>query len=266
MLSRVALRRDEGWSKVASRSESTKEMGLPLVVLQGTFYALKVEMQQALDIELWNTCDQSSAPRRFDGAGFQKWRETVRSMALVHSSWHALARRLLGLNIVVRRHGISPNLAQNPLFGGWTQELHVSFDELTTEDSSYPQNSLLLALCARIPNVRLVSFSLPEDSAQSTLLIPIICKGLSLLTATKEVLFLGKEAPLSLIPLLSETHHPTLRTIRFGFQTRIFESQSHILPQLLSPLISLPTLCFIHVAFAERPQMRDSHIVDSRSI
>jgi len=231
-------------------------MGLPLVVLLGIFDSLKVEMQHALDIDFWNTFDPFSAHGRdrfSQSTGFQEWTETLRSMGLVHSSWHTLARRLLGHNIVAR-HGLSRALVQSPLFGGWTQELYVSFIDPIPIDQDY----LLPDLCGRIPNVRLVSFSLPEDSVQLDSLTAVICKGVSMLTVVEDIAFLGDEFLDSLIQLLSETQHPTLRTLRFFLQTPSFKIESDMLPQSLSPLVALSSLCSIHVAYDGRRGTTDA--------
>ncbi len=108
--------------EIRASSQSKEEdlkMGLPLVVLLGIFDSLKVEMQQALDIDFWNTFDPFAAhglDRFSQTTGFQEWRETLRSMALVHSSWQAHARRLLGHNIVGNR-GLTRALVRSPIFG-----------------------------------------------------------------------------------------------------------------------------------------------------
>ncbi len=164
--------------EIRASSQSKEEdlkMGLPLVVLLGIFDSLKVEMQQALDIDFWNTFDPFAAhglDRFSQTTGFQEWRETLRSMALVHSSWQAHARRLLGHNIVGNR-GLTRALVRSPIFGGWTRELYASFVDPISTDR--PQDCLLPDLCGRIPNVRLVSFSLPEDGVQLDSLTAVIC-------------------------------------------------------------------------------------------
>ncbi len=73
-----------------------------------------------------------------------------------------------------------------------------------------------------------------------------------MLTAAEEIAFLGDELPDSLIQLLSETQHPTprLRTLRFHLQNPSFKIESDMLPQFLSPLVALSSLCFIHVVYA----------------
>lgn len=247
MLSRAASRREEGWSNVSGRTQAT--IGPSPVILLGVLDSLKDEMQQALDIERWGAIDQkfNFVGSRFSSEGFRRWKETLRNIALVHPSWYTHVRRLLGYGMRSRNGG-SPNLIQNPLFGGWTQELHMSFDTLL---ESGVHHSLLPTLCARVCNVRLVSFSLTKYTKNADSLVELICKGLSVLTKVEEVIFLGDAVPNELIALVAETQHSTLQIARFALQNGCFKLESERFPQVISPLASLPSLRVIEVALSD---------------
>ncbi|KLO06761.1 hypothetical protein SCHPADRAFT_932879, partial [Schizopora paradoxa] len=256
MLSRMASRRDEGWSKVAVRAHVTSSSGLPTVVLLGVLNMLKVEMQEALDIGRWGAIvqDFSLVTSRFASVGFRDWRETLRNIALVHPSWYIHARLLLGYAIRAR-HGPSPNLIRNPLFGGWTRELHISFGigQIPGVD-----HSLLPFLCARVPNVRMASFSISVFNANIENLAEIICKGISALERVEEVVFLGDAVPGELILVLSRTLHPSLRTVRFLLPSKSFKLESEKMPKHMSSLSSLPNLRSIHVALYDGHRLLQS--------
>ena len=102
-------------------------------------------------------------------------------------------------------------------------------------------HSLLPSLCARVPNVRVASFEFSEYDGDREGLVETICKGVSVLERVEEIVFLGDAVPGEVIPLLSETRQPTLRTVRLLLSPEIYKQADERKPQVISPLSSLPS-------------------------
>ncbi|KLO17881.1 hypothetical protein SCHPADRAFT_886690 [Schizopora paradoxa] len=150
-------------------------------------------------------------------------RNTLQTMVLVHSSWHARAKRALGYSLVSYFDPIQTTL-QNPIFGVWTKELHLSFDQY--DDDKFDRWSLTPSLshvyltkifCARVPNIRLASIRLKEAS---TNFLTTICEVLTHLDSLEELhLEPGQECnqfPVdSLIAAILGVRYPTLRVLEF---------------------------------------------------
>lgn len=245
MFRSIGQRRNKAWSVVEARP--TCNSSFPLVILDGVLDFLKEDMIKAQNTSnhvggIWSAATE-----------VPEWKKTLQNMMFVHSSWHFSVKRLLGYS-VVSSHGPGPSFIQNPLFGGWTRELSLSFNEsnVREEDSNSssplspfapgkPYGFFLSTLCTRIPNTRLVHFSLSEFCGTS---LATVCNALSLLPSLEE---LQLEAKCNFFPLqsittaISATHLPALRSLRlYGWRFK-FDN----LPILLRALGSLKMLCFV---------------------
>lgn len=261
MFSRMGQHRSEAWSVVEARSKKTT---IPQVALEGVFNIMEMEMQHGVDIELGKSRGHSLDPSDVRTTLRGVWRDTLWRMALVHSSWLAYARRLLGYRVVSK--GPAPNALRSPLFGAWTKELYLSYGSLSVGKSSIapnqPQSYFLKAFCARIPNVRLVSLSLPSVSKHTNGFITTLCEALSVLTVLEDLtlhsenFFFPSRGRRThditrLIDALSKTRHPSLRCLHFNL--RYLRDSPKIIRQhdLPSPLASLPKLCSVCFSFQD---------------
>ncbi|KLO17885.1 hypothetical protein SCHPADRAFT_994041, partial [Schizopora paradoxa] len=213
MFCSIGSRRRDMWSAVEARP--TCNASFPMVILDGIVDCLQAEMPPRTSSENRDyTYDQMPEVRQ--------WTKTLQSMMLVHSSWHARAKRCLGHSLV-SSYGPIPTTLQNPTFGLWTKELHLSFNP--NEDDEFDQwsvaltqyhNYLMKALCSRLPNIRLASICLEKVSAN--VLAPI-CDALAHLDSLKELrlkpAFECDEFPVHLlITAISEARHPTLQVLQ----------------------------------------------------
>jgi len=256
MFNSFALRRQNAWSAVDARPGDSATF--PQVVLNCVLDFIKVEVKIAMNARRWGILDPEYAGRPWietRNKPVREWRGALQNMMLVHSSWHASARHALGYAVFSGR-GATPNLVQTPLFGQWTKELHLTYDrhDLTLPTApNQPYAHLLKSLCARIQNTRLASLSFIAFEKLPTASLTIICNTISSLAALEELVFEANGIPI--IPLLEElaaalskTRHPTLQILRFTHyfrQDHRLESVS--LPDLLSPLTSLPKLRLVHL-------------------
>jgi len=192
MFCRMGRYRDDTWSMVEARSVMDKTF--PQVVLEGVFDVIKMEMQWSVDTERQNSRNNTLRANRLEEITTGGWRKTLRQMALVHSSWHGYARRLLGFNVISRR-GPTPDLLRDPFFGGWTQQLYLSYTSRGQHmHSRYlpirpnkPQDYFLEVFCTRIPSTRLVFLSLPSIQKLSPTFIGTLCQALSALTSLEDL-------------------------------------------------------------------------------
>ncbi|KLO17886.1 hypothetical protein SCHPADRAFT_900255 [Schizopora paradoxa] len=215
MFRRVGNHRRDLWSAVEARS--TCNASFPLPILDGIVDCLKAAMPSHTSSE---TGDYGY-DQRIDG---REWTKTLQSMMLVHSSWHARAKRCLGYSLV-STYGPTPLMLQNPTFGEWTKELHLSYNgdgggslvDLWSIAPTEPNDYFLDVLCARVHNVRFVNISLefisPEDLAP-------IFKALSYLDSLEKLLVKAAddcdEFPVhTVLTAVSEARHPTLRVLKF---------------------------------------------------
>lgn len=127
MFSCIGQRREEGWSVVEARPRT--DSLFPQVFLEGIFDIVKAEMEQTMVYTRRNLWNRPPGP----WSVLQWWKDALKSMMLVHSSWHACARRLLGFAVV--SNGPTSYVVLNPLFGRWTKELHLSYSEGVSLDS-----------------------------------------------------------------------------------------------------------------------------------
>ncbi len=254
MFSSIALRRQEAWFAVEARPRD--RVMFPQAVLDCVLDFIKVEVEMAINAKRWGTWDPEYPEKPWiENGPLLEWREVLQNMMLVHSTWHASARHLLGYAVFSGR-GPTPNLVQTPLFGGWTKELHLTYigHNLTLPTApNQPYAHLLKSLCARIQNTRLASLSFVAFEKLPTASLTIICNAISSLAALEELVFETDGIPIiplleELVAALSKTRHPTLQIFCFiPYFRQDHRLESVCLPDLLSPLASLPKLRLVHL-------------------
>ncbi|KLO17889.1 hypothetical protein SCHPADRAFT_886696 [Schizopora paradoxa] len=223
MFQRIGRRRKEKWSTVEARPNCNSHF--PMVILDGVLECLKDEMISMVSRFPIERRYFRNRLGRGEGAPpvVPEWRKTLEIMMLVHSSWHAGVKRLLGYSIVSPR-GPTPTTLQNPSFGGWTRELCLSYHYDMDDDDRGPlplplapdksHGYFLNILCARVPNIRLVHLHLLHFTEPG---LSIIFGALSSLALLEE---LNLEAEDGLLPLqapiaaISKARHPNLRVLR----------------------------------------------------
>ncbi|KLO17878.1 hypothetical protein SCHPADRAFT_886687 [Schizopora paradoxa] len=187
----------------------TCNASLALVILDCVLDHLRAEISSPTSL----SPDDYFAQR---GSGMEWWEETVQNMMLVHSSWRASVKRLLG-HTAKSLYGPSPLTLQNPIWGRWTKELRLSFCENSFSVAvNEPLSYFLAALCTRIPNVRLVDMNLIEVSASA---LSNTCQAVSTLEHLEELTLKGAygyiEFPLQPVyHAISEARHPNLQILR----------------------------------------------------
>jgi len=163
-------------------------------------------------------------------------------MALVHSSWHGHARRLLGYSAITLK-GPAPNLLRNHFYGGWTRQLYLSYGGQMHSfmAPNQPYDYFLTTFCARIPSTHLVSFSFYNIRKLSPTFIATLCEALSALPSLEDLTIQveshrsAERIPLYLIPALSEARLPSLCALRFIYErwggvSEIIHQHSLLLP------------------------------------
>ncbi|KLO17879.1 hypothetical protein SCHPADRAFT_145720 [Schizopora paradoxa] len=222
MFRRVGQKRQDKWSVVETRPACET---FPLAILEGVLDILRAE----LDSQAFFDVNCSLSSRRCRGV---VWRETLQNMVSVHSSWHTSVKRLLGHAIDSPR-GPVPTTLQNPVFGGWTRALYLSYDpdcDIVFSNISVipnrPHGYFLNSLCSRLANIRVVHLCLTEISDNA---IEVICDALSSLELLEE---LNLETGDVLFPIhptfsvISKAQHPTLQILRLFATSFTFEDIS----------------------------------------
>ncbi|KLO17880.1 hypothetical protein SCHPADRAFT_994038 [Schizopora paradoxa] len=232
MFRRVGDRRRDRWAVMEARS--TCSASFPLVILDCVLDRLQAVISMPTSL----SPDDYFARRV---SRMEWWEEALQNMMLVHPSWRASVKRLLG-NTARSLYGPSPLTLSNPLFGEWTRELRLIFRaNRFAVFLNKPHNYFLTTLCARIPNIRLVDMDLMEISASA---LSIICKAVSTLVFLEELTLIGTysyiKMPLrSIYHAISEARHPNLRILRL--HARLFD-----LREAFGSMHSLATLEKLH--------------------
>ncbi|KLO17877.1 hypothetical protein SCHPADRAFT_994036 [Schizopora paradoxa] len=243
MMCSVGARKHDTWSVVEGRP--TCNASFPTVILDRVLDCLKAGMPSPTFSEEDGDTDDDEEEE--DGDGEYKWTKTLKNMMLVHSSWHASVKRLLGYALVSSR-GPTPTAIQNPIYGEWTREMHLRFDvdgedyiDKCTFASTEPKIYFMNSLCARFSNVRLVNICLTESHG---IVLASIRKALLDLVSLEEIivqeLFDSDELPVQrVLSAISDARHPTLRILRL-------HAGRFDLDNFITPISSLANLEMLH--------------------
>ncbi|KLO17888.1 hypothetical protein SCHPADRAFT_146021 [Schizopora paradoxa] len=226
MFGAIGRRRDHMWSLVEARPTCDSPSSLPLVILVGVLDYLKIEIISRIFQVPIESRYLDNRLRVEDNAGVLEWKQTLRNMMLVHSSWHARVKRLLGYSIISTQ-GLTPAFVQNPLYGEWTRELCLKsqfdlessdFDSDSTSIAFFPDAPILprgfSSICAYISNIRVVHLCLRELPNR----LASVCDVLSRLTSLEELTledFNGEIPFETIFATISKARLSTLRVLRF---------------------------------------------------
>ncbi|KLO17876.1 hypothetical protein SCHPADRAFT_886685 [Schizopora paradoxa] len=240
----VGDRRHDAWSEVEARP--TCNASFPLVVLDGVLECMKAEMLSMVS-------RMPIEERYFKKLGhwiFQSGEEEdLQNMMLVHSSWHASVKRLVGYGVVSSARSLLKHV-QNPTFDIEESE---SGGSMPSPQSIGQYVHFLGAFCSRIPNTRLAHLSLPEFSGLelstigNVLLSLVSLEDLAIEVGTRKRIFSSQAT--RAIAAIAEILHPALRSIRLYAKTFECDDPSN----LLQPLNSLPKLQSVQLIYPDTP-------------
>ncbi|KLO17887.1 hypothetical protein SCHPADRAFT_146010 [Schizopora paradoxa] len=253
MFCRVGEKRQDMWSVVEGRPTCST---FPMVILDEVLDVLAKEIDIVYIFQ----------NRRYEGLS---WINTLQNMTLVHSSWHASVKRLLG-HTVYSSSGPAPTILQNPIFGGWTRDLHLTYnsdpDNLFSNLSvapNQPHGYFLNTLIARLTNIRVVHLCLEKTS--DTALAPV-CHALLSLGSLEEVTLEARYGTLSIpttLTAISKASYPTLRVLCLQFGSIQHEDLS-VAIRSLDHLKSLRAVLLQYIKYEFKRHMGTSNLSWSR--
>ncbi|KLO17873.1 hypothetical protein SCHPADRAFT_994033 [Schizopora paradoxa] len=273
MFRAVGRRRHDKWLAVEARP--TCNAAFPMAILDGVLDIFREEVAMQAHIErkhffghirVWTT------GRDYE---WDTTKATLQTMMLVHSSWHAAAKRLVGYRIASSQ-GPAPSFLQNPLFGRWTREIFLSYHDESDEgfeasnritSRTYtiePGNRngyFLSTLCTCVPNIRLVHLYLADFSDTG---LEFLCKAISSLIRLEE---LRMEVPRmcrkfslrAIVTAISKRRFPSLRNLRFNTAFFNFDRDKPCI--LLCHLECLEMLHSIQFFNTHRTGLGDVHLM-----